>query len=42
MMKDMPERVRAATVAGLIQEAAAARDLAAVTVAVRGLAGLGA
>jgi glutamate dehydrogenase len=36
-----PDATRAATVAGLIQEAAAARDLAAVTVAVRGLAGLG-
>ncbi|MBR0652588.1 hypothetical protein GXW78_23225, partial [Roseomonas terrae] len=37
-----PDSVRAAAVAGLIQEAAAARDLAAVTVAVRGLGALGA
>ena len=37
-----PDDTRAASVAALVQEAAAARDLAAVTVAVRGLAGLGA
>ncbi|MBR0673436.1 hypothetical protein, partial [Neoroseomonas soli] len=36
-----PDRTRADAAAALVREAAAARDLAAVTVAVRGVAGLG-